>query len=63
MSLEEHFSDLIEGTAITDEYFEMPPSHHILASALIKSKNPRTKNTLNMRVYGVYSLPQKWREK
>jgi tetratricopeptide (TPR) repeat protein len=63
MSLEEHFKDLVEGVALAEEYFEMPPSHHILASALAKSKNPRTKNKLNLRVYGAYSLPKQWIDK
>lgn len=41
----------------------MPPSQQILKSALLKSKTPRTKNTLNVRVYGVYSLPKIWKDK
>ncbi|CAI2380126.1 unnamed protein product [Moneuplotes crassus] len=62
MSLEQ-FEDLIEGCAITEEYFEIPPNHQILQSALKKSQNPRTKNTLSLRVYGAYSLPKSWQEK
>ena len=37
MSLES-FQDLVEGVAISEEYFEMPPSHQVLRSALLKSK-------------------------
>jgi tetratricopeptide (TPR) repeat protein len=59
----DHFKDLLEGVAVTEEYFERPPDHQILASALAKSQVPRTKNTLNLRVYGVYALPQKWIDK
>jgi hypothetical protein len=62
MSLE-HFQDLLEGVAISEECFETPPNHQILQSALKKASYPRTKNNLNLRVYGVYSLPQQWNEK
>ena len=59
----DHYKDLLEGCVLTEEYFEKPPNHQILASALVKSKNPRTRNSLSIRIYGVYSLPKKWVEK